>query len=414
MSQKQQGGQSEDATVYVFLFFAIAAAIVFVCWKFAPQVHYALAWIRLRQLVILSHFTDFVSPAVDFIRSTPTEAMTWDTQFALAMYVGQPLRWVTLPCIVVMALVAAFGRRSRALSKDLKEELTLQRLIERQSGVFGWVAPFIKINPAEKGFVEKHPPAMTPLAWARANACLLENGGFEPEQAKLAFSQQLTDPWQGIEALPLHLRALLAAFVLKAARQRSESDEILSRIGMAIALGDFAAGPSAAIGRFSGLVFTIDRILGMSKPPSMSQRLRWRWSSLMTRINPPFAAFLAGHRCNHPLAFDRQAVAAALSDCKTMGARHHYTVTALVGIYQHAKAKGGILQPAYFNWLQYFDRGLWLPLQNQGGRAFHSEAAGAMAHWQAETAFGHPIAIPAVSAAVEGLRENLAASEALS
>lgn len=404
-SQKGQGQGGEDPLFYMALFGILAVVVSLLVWKYESSVHYGLVWLRLRELDLLSLLTSSVDPARAWIRSTPVDLMTWETEAALASAAGRVIRWVAFPAVTIMAIAALFGRRRRAQGRLLKEELSLKRLIEVQSSVFGWIAPFARVNPTEAGFIEKHPTALQPLAWAKANGCLLENEGFDPELAKIAFAKQLTSPWQGVAGLPLHVRGLVAAFVLKAARQRSQCDDLLGRIGFAIARG-FDKGASEAIAAYPGLALAIDTVLGIAKP-TKGWKLYWRLVEIARKARIPLWAPLFGQACEHRLAFSEKAVAGERGEAWRIAARHHYAVTALLSIYQHAKAKGGILQPAYFNWLQYFDRGLWYPLQNQGGRAFHPEAAGVMAHWQAEKAFGHPIAIPAVSAAVEGMRESM-------
>lgn len=402
--QASQGG--DDPIFYMMLFGILVLVISLLMWKYEAQVHYMLVWLRLRELDLLSFFTSSVDPARAWVRSTPVDLMTWETQGALASTAGRVIRWVAFPVVVLMSLSAIFGRRRRAQGKLLREELSLSRLIEVQSKVFGWITPFIKNNPTDKAFIERHPPALPPPAWARANGCLTENDGFDPELAKIAFAKQLTSPWQGVAALPLHLRALVAVFILKAARQRSQSDELLGRIGFAVGHG-FEKGASEAIAAFPGLALIIDTILGIAKP-SRGWNAYWRTVEIARKAGVFLWHPVFGRPCEHALAFDTKAVAAERAATWKVASRHHYAVTALVSIYQEAKTKGGILQPAYFNWLQYFDRGIWYPLQNQGGRAFHPEAAGVTAHWQAEKAFGHPIAIPAVSSAVDGMREAMA------
>ena len=87
--------------------------------------------------------------------------------------------------------------------------------------------------------------------------------------------------------------------------------------------------------------------------------------------------------------------------------QHAWRTTAMLGALLWARNKGGVLAPAQFLWLRAEDRALWYPLNNLGRRAFHSEGAGAMAHFMAETAAKKPLPIPRVDTAVVTLNTYL-------
>ena len=69
---------------------------------------------------------------------------------------------------------------------------------------------------------------------------------------------------------------------------------------------------------------------------------------------------------------------------------------------------GGVLAPAAFLWLRGEERALWYPLNNQGRRSYHAEAAGAMAHFMAELAAKKPLPIPRVETALITINQYLA------
>ena len=79
----------------------------------------------------------------------------------------------------------------------------------------------------------------------------------------------------------------------------------------------------------------------------------------------------------------------------------------MLGVLRWARAQGGVLAPAQFLWLRAEDRALWYPLNNLGRRAFHSEGAGAMAHFMAEEAAKKPLPIPRVDTAIVTLNTYL-------
>jgi intracellular multiplication protein IcmP len=155
--------------------------------------------------------------------------------------------------------------------------------------------------------------------------------------------------------LPWHARGLFAAFALKAARRRDEADTLL---------GEMARSVKSK----KGMAF-------------------------------------------HPNAKLRRKILAIINDPKVGGEaakiakRHAYVATALLRLLEYARERGGVLAPAQFLWLRGADRALWYPLNNLGRQSFHTEAAGAIAHFQAEKAAGTPLLSPKVDNAVATIEE---------
>jgi hypothetical protein len=72
---------------------------------------------------------------------------------------------------------------------------------------------------------------------------------------------------------------------------------------------------------------------------------------------------------------------------------------------------GGVLASAQFLWLRGVDRELWYACNNLGRRTFHSEGAGALAHFMAEDAAGKALPIPRLETALIALNQYLAANQ---
>ena len=66
---------------------------------------------------------------------------------------------------------------------------------------------------------------------------------------------------------------------------------------------------------------------------------------------------------------------------------------------------GGVLAPAQFLWVRGADRNLWYPLNNQGRRSFHTEGAGAMAHFMAELNAKKPLPMARLDTAIMSLNQ---------
>ena len=86
--------------------------------------------------------------------------------------------------------------------------------------------------------------------------------------------------------------------------------------------------------------------------------------------------------------------------------RHAWVESAFPAMLSVARKDRGVLPAAAFLWLKAEDRLLWYILDSVGSDAIMIEAAGAMAHFKAETQIGLPIRRPAVFQAARALRED--------
>ena len=65
--------------------------------------------------------------------------------------------------------------------------------------------------------------------------------------------------------------------------------------------------------------------------------------------------------------------------------------------------KVGVVQPALFRWMRFYDRPLWLTLHNHGMNAPFVENAGVYEHIQAEELLGRPLLEPYVEKSIDGI-----------
>src|SRR5690606_15157192 len=71
--------------------------------------------------------------------------------------------------------------------------------------------------------------------------------------------------------------------------------------------------------------------------------------------------------------------------------RHAYVHTGLYSFLDKARARAGVLASSDFLWLRWTDRTLHYALNNCGRRRFHTEGAGVVCHFFAETVIGGPL-----------------------
>ena len=154
---------------------------------------------------------------------------------ALAM---QPMRIALFAVCCLGALWCMFkGPRTH-----YRTRMGLEGLIKRQSSNFPVIAPFADFNPATQ---PPRPPgspvpaelpcfaeALGPEEWLAYYNIPVPDGVLDEDAAAKAFKKQLIGRWKGPMALKPYQQILLAAFCLKAARKRNESDDMLGRLAL--------------------------------------------------------------------------------------------------------------------------------------------------------------------------------------
>lgn len=219
---------------------------------------------------------------------------------------------------------------------------TLESFIDVQAKMWPVIAPIVKFNPMKSSARvpgEKMPDkiplfaeAMSPEEWVSWHRIEVVNNIPDREATRRAFSIQLGPRWTGIADAPPYVQALYAAFALKGVQRREESDDLLGELSLHWTDKGGFVMPAKLAARVKALI----------KDPDVGGK----------------ADEIAG--------------------------QHAYRTTAMLAVLKWARWMGGVLAPAQFLWLRGVDRNLWYPLNNLGRRSFHTEGAGAMAHFMAE------------------------------
>ena len=284
-----------------------------------------------------------------------------DVSSQIATVALYPVRWVIAGLLVLMGLWALFkGPRAH-----YRRTHSMDTLIQFQSKMFPYIQPFAKFNPSNQ---PPRPPgspvpaelplfaeALGPEEWLAFNGIPVPDGEVDNSAASRAFAKQLGRPWRGYAHLPEHKQVLLAAFCLKAARKRSEADDLL---------GSLAECWSDK----KGLVIN-RKTLSKARKTLKNRELSGKTLAL----------------CN----------------------QHAYETTALMRGLLHARDEGGVLAPSQFVWLRAHDRNLWYPLNNLGRQTFHMESLGATSHYRHEKLTQRPILRPRIDDAVESIKKYM-------
>jgi len=363
---------SHDNAIGWMILLVIFAVIAYLMWTYLDtEIRNAIRWLRYGQMWLISHFVDpgftvsYNGEPVSWWQGFKTaaqwnaEELTYDHLSYFNSLAMQPLKYFYVGLLGLGALWCMFFGTDR----HYRQKLGLEGLIRRQASNFPVIAPFVKFNPANQPprppgspVPAEMPPfaeALGPEEWIAYNNIPIPDGNLDQKAAFKAFKKQLGPRWKGAKALAPHKQILLAAFCLKAARKRSQSDEMMGRLAQC---------------------WTVEKGLKLSRDRSLLREAR-------------------------KVLADK-----SLSDVTLQRAnRHAYETTALMGALATAREEGGVLAPAQFVWLRAYDRTLWYPLNNLGRESNHAEALGAMAHYRSEKRTQRPIPVPKMEEAVESI-----------
>lgn len=379
--------KNDDEAMWMVLFIgAILALLTFGIWYvFKAQLLQGLIWFRQGEFALAALWTDpktvyevtingakqtvtFESMHELVKRITPSMLLSddismRDTLGAISRAALEPFRYIFGGIFVVLCVWILFN----GPTSKFRRVLDLNGLIREQARTFPVVAPFINFNPKETPVRAPGMPvpedlplfaeALGPEEFIAHHQITGKDGNFSREMIDQAFKKQLIAPWRGWKYLAKENQVLLAAFCLKAVRDRTRADDMLGRIALC---WDHKGG------------------LNLSKDPGLVGEAR----SILKKES---LSGMTLKQCNH----------------------HAFVTTALLRAMDVARDEGGVLAPAQFVWLRGHNRTLWYPLNNLGRQAFHPEALGAMSHYRAEKVINRPIPKPRLDDATTSLLDYL-------
>jgi len=353
---------AHDTPILLILMAFVVIMIAVIFWMvLSQQISSGIRWIRVGELYLASLFTHRYDVLITELKALhPNQIRPYyllKMTEATSEFFNTPIFIITM----TMAGLCFFKKSNHPYTR----RMDLEGLVKEQATAFPVTAPITKFNPLKDNFrapgspiPEKLPPfaeALMPEEWVAHNAIPITDGVIDRDTARLAFAKQLGQRWRGVGNLPVHSKALFAAFSMKANGKRTEADEFLGELSQCWQPG-------------RGLVLT---------------------PHLRKQVNQVIADPKMG-RVTEKVA-----------------AQHSFTTTAMLRVLMVAREQGGVLAPAQFLWLRAVDRSLWYALNNLGRGGVHTEGAGAIAHFRAEKAAGKPIPNPLVDAAVDGLSQYL-------
>ncbi len=369
MYPSQQNATDQTANFFWLLALIFGAALA--VWWLAPKYIVApIFWFRGHEIMLI---TDLVSawdkiagflhlpvPSThalqnlhNYIQHVDSKTITFDHFASVNIYVGN---WVRYPVAVILTILGVFIY-FRHTSAKFKRTYTMDTLKKFENQNWPQITPVLSLDLVKED-LDTGPWAMAklPLDFCKEHNMLYVIKDQEDkdawavirEKAYETFTLQLGSLWPGVQALPIHMKALFVIFMARAERNRDVAHKLLTQISASAEHGKLD---------FTGV-------------EELTQKY------------------------------------AKLDIIKWVENRHAYIYTAMATLLEIARADG-VLATAEFLWLKPLDRRLWYVLNSVGRQTSVVEVAGPFAQWLAERKLKRPLKAPMMKEAVNALEEDI-------
>ncbi len=364
-----QQNQTDQTANFFWLLVVICLAGLTIWYFDERYVVIPFFWLRSHEIDVLRYLAAWWTPVAqtfhlpipdvahlnvlqNYIDKSNPAKVTWREFTLINVEIGN---WTRYPVIIILAILAIFMffRYGTALFHNSYTMKTL-RIIDQPE--WPQITPVLSLDLIKED-ISTGPWAMAklPIEFCREHDLLLlktvnkkQVWTLKQKTAFRAFVVQLGSLWVSVDALPIHLQALVVIFMARVTGQRPLAKKLLSQIALSTATGklDFT-GVAEHLQTFRGHKF-----------------IKW------------------------------------------LEKRHAYVTTFMATLLEISRSDG-VLASADFLWLKPVDRRMWYVLNNVGRRAATVEIAGVFSHWKAEKKVGRALKTPMIKNAVDALDESL-------
>jgi intracellular multiplication protein IcmP len=273
-------------------------------------------------------------------------------------------RWwwfLTAPIVIYVAREIAKGNPLA----DLKHKHDMDSLLKSESRIWPHMLPILKLNVLEASTKQgRWQSGPNPFEYATKYKLFTRHNGewtteVDKEKVMRVFTAQLTDVWNGVDALPPIYKAFFAIFAAQGVWDGKNPK--------------YAKGKDDARRAINALAISFF---------NNSNKLDYSWVEDMLQ-----------KYADHP-------------QVKKITLKHAYTHTMMMSMLEFAR-KNGVLASSEFFWLRAVDRKLWYSLNNVGRNVAWTEVAGIYGHWLAEKVSETALVRPYVQKAVEAYADGL-------
>ena len=368
MYNSGQQNQTDQTANFFWLIVLVFGAVFAFWWFDQKDIVASVFWFRTQEIglmrwlltywVPIANALHLASPNADrlqkiqtFMQTADPAHITWDNFAAVNVFMGQ---WIRYPVIVILLTLAAISYFRG--SSHFHHVYNMQTLRKVAQEVWPEISPVMSLDLVKTN-IETGPWAMAkmPLAFCREHdilATTVMHGSkvwaVKQKAAYRLITLQIGPLWKGLDALPIHIKALALIFLARATGQRPLANKILRQISASATGGQL---------NFAGVSDNLKQFY-------QHRIVQW------------------------------------------LEKRHAYMTTVMASLLEISRSDG-VLATAEFLWLKPVDRRLWYVLNTVGRQSAVVEVAGSFSHWQAEKKVGRALKTPMIKGAVDALEESL-------
>jgi len=365
MPQQQQQQQGSDKSMDILWIMALVIGAIILVWFFGRvYITSAVFYARIYEIKAINFVFDALRSAVQsigfsfpqtgldqwlvYIQKNMGGAVGFGNLEALSTAVGKYTRY---PLVLLMAVGGIFLYFKSPANK-FRHTLTTTMLKKMEMEIWPQISPVVDLDLVKKKLDdEPWAVALSPMRFCKKYDLLdieEKHGEYKTTLRRGAayrvLSLQLGPKWNGLEALPVHLKALFAIFAARIENDKKGSENLLDQIS------DSASSSELDFSGVNDLLRKHVKSKKVSKAVSL----------------------------------------------------HGYITTILASMLVGARSVG-VIATSEFIWLKPIDRRMWYMLNSVGRATSVPEISGAFAHWLAEKRLGLPLMVPMVDQAVRGL-----------
>lgn len=361
MAAPQQGNQSDNSMALIWIIVAIFATMGIVWYTAKSYIVAGYLKIKLLEIGLISFFTHNLDDVRSAILFTSPDKFSLQDVLQVGNAVGDYLRFPLVFIIFVLAFVVYYANATRLYKKIY----SMHDLVEAEKINWPQINPVAGLDLIHKD-IDQGPwaMAMTPMQFCKKHK-LLEEYRRAPQEsmtrkewnrievnlkrggANKVFIMQLGPVFQGVDKLPMHTKALFAAFAARLNADSKPALELFSQMS----------------------------------------------ASSTTKLNFNGTEELLKKHFNTKLV-------------QKIVVQHGYVLTLMASMLEGAR-EDGVQATADFLWLKPIDRRLWYMLNTVGRQTPFVEVAGPFAHWLAEKELGKKLLVPMIEEATNALELSL-------
>ncbi len=353
-----QGGGQKDSNEFEIIWIAAAALgfLFFIFLLFHTQILTMVLWIKYAELKLLSFFIvgHQYQGIETFINPNNHNRISYAELSLLSQEIGNTLKG---PCalLCILFMIITYFKHPMSGFRDIENMNTLSDKVRQTFPAINVVSGLNLVKES----IDEGPWAMalTPIEFGKKHGLISRHAQtqkiiVDEYKAKLIFSQQLGEIWQGVDKLKPHQKALFAIFSAFINYKREEAEKASEEI--------------------------VEQI---TQAQIKKKAIPFHTGALLKKYGQS---------------------PAVLEIIK----KHAYTNTIFMEMLIQARGSGIVLNSLYL-WVKPIDRPLWYILNNVGRKAVFIEAAGVHAHCLAEKRLGFEIRQPMIDEAIFALKEAI-------